>query len=113
MGQNYRTAAPNGSLYVIPDSARRVAKFNTVNKSMTHIGPDLGDDLVKWFRGSITDNGVIYSVPCNEHCGVLKIDTNTDNVAELDTNLLPEQGWLVSVEIMCCRSRWVHLLHAR
>ena len=34
-------AAPNGSLYGIPDSrARRVAKFNPVDDSLTEIGPE-------------------------------------------------------------------------
>ena len=34
-------AAANGSIYVIPFHARRVEKFNPVDKSITHIGPDL------------------------------------------------------------------------
>ena len=33
-------AAPNGSLYGIPYYARRIVKFNPVDKSMTIIGPD-------------------------------------------------------------------------
>ena len=37
-------AAPNGFLYGIPCSARQVAKFNPVDKSITHIGPDFGDN---------------------------------------------------------------------
>ena len=41
--------AANSSVYGIPNSARPVVKFNPVNKSMTHIGPDLGDGL-KWGR---------------------------------------------------------------
>ena len=59
-------AAPNGSLYGIPSRARRVAKFNPVDKSMTHIGPDFGDafgDACKWENGAMTDSGVIYCVP--------------------------------------------------
>ena len=35
-------AAPNGSLYGIPSAARRVVKFNPVDKSTTRIGPDFG-----------------------------------------------------------------------
>ena len=48
----------------------------------------------------------------------LDIDTNTDTVTELDRNLLPERGGdendgiMLNVGIMCCRSRWMHLLHA-
>ena len=84
-------AAPNGSLYGIPFSARRVVKFNPIDKSMTHIGPDLRS-IRKWINGAMTDNGVIYCPPCNPRRGILKIDTNTDNVTELNVNLLPQQG---------------------
>ena len=85
-------AAPNGYLYGIPLSARRVVKFNPVDYSMTFIGPDFGDGWFKWYNGAINDSGIIYCVPCNSRRGILKIDTNTDNVTELDANLLPEQG---------------------
>ena len=87
-------AAPNGYLYGIPDNASRVIKFNPVDKSMTHIGPDFGIGSGKcWYRGAMTDNGVIYCPPiCSEDHGILKIDTNTDTVTELDVNLHPEWG---------------------
>ena len=84
-------AGKNGYLYCIPSYACRVIKFNPVDKSMTHIGPDFGDDM-KWCAGTITDIGVIYCVPCDKARGILKIDTNTDTVTELDRNLLPERG---------------------
>ena len=44
-----------------------------------------------WVSGAITDSGVIYC-PHDDDRGILKIDTNTDNVTELDVNLLPERG---------------------
>ena len=81
----------NGSVYCIPFRARQVAKFNPVDKSMTHIGPDLGDGF-KWGRGAMTGNGIIYCVPKHENRGILKIDTNTDTATELEANLLPERG---------------------
>ena len=90
-------AAPNGSIYGIPSCAGRVAKFNPGDYSMTEIGPDFGTDAWKWSKGAITDSGIIYCPPGNEDHGILKIDTNTDNVTELDRNLLPERGkflWL-------------------
>ena len=49
----------NGYLYGVPFHARQVAKFNPVHKSITYIGPDLGGARVKWFKGAITDSGVI------------------------------------------------------
>ena len=85
-------AAPNGSLYGIPFDARRVVKFDPVDKSMTHIGPEFGGGGKKWSKGAMTDSGIIYCPPCDEDHGILKIDTNTDNVTELDVNILPERG---------------------
>ena len=82
----------NGSVYAIPYDARRVMKFNPVDKSITYIGPDFGDDMKKWFIGVITDNGIICCPPCSSNHGILKIDTNTDTVTELDGNLLQERG---------------------
>jgi hypothetical protein len=86
-------AAPNGSIYGIPNHARRVAKFNPLDKSIAEIGPDFGDDgWGKWCGGAMTDSGVIYCPLSDSDRGILKIDTNTDNVTELDANLLPERG---------------------
>ena len=84
-----------GSIYGIPSGAHRVAKFNPLDKPIAHIGPDFGDEDGKWIRGAMTENGVIYCPPCDEHTGILKIDTNSDNVTELDANLLPEDGGCV------------------
>ena len=87
-------AAPNGSIYGIPSSAGRVMKFDPVSKSIIYIGPDFGDaKYIKWKDGAITDSGIIYCVPRSSDRGILKIDTNTDNVTELDRNVLPEQGY--------------------
>ena len=85
-------AAPNGLIYGIPFGALKVVKFNPVDKSMTRIGPDFGDDEWKWIKGAITASGVIYSLPCDDERGILKIDTNTDTVTVLNANLRPEQG---------------------
>ena len=83
----------DGSLYGIPAYARRVVKFNPVDKSITHIGPNLGNEY-KWGRGAMTENGVIYCPAFeSDRNGILKIDTNTDTVTELDFNLLPERGY--------------------
>ena len=85
-------SAPNGSIYSIPYSARRVIKFDPVSKFMTYIGLDFGDDGCKWTGMAITDSGIIYCVPCNSDCAILKVDTNADTATELNRNLLPEQG---------------------
>ena len=41
----------------------------------------------------MTENGVIYCPPRDEDFGILKIDTKTDVVTELDANLLPERRY--------------------
>ena len=85
-------AAANGSIYGIPKRARQVVKFDPVDKSKTHIGPDFGNGW-KWHRGAMTPSGVMYCPPFDSHRrGILKIDTNTDNVTEFDVDLLPEVG---------------------
>ena len=37
----------NGFFYGIPRNARRVVKFNPLDKSLTEIGPDLGEGEMK------------------------------------------------------------------
>ena len=90
-------AAPNGSVYGIPRDASYVVKFNPVDKSTTHIGPNFTNDIMndeyKWYKGAITPSGIIYCPPCDAERGILKIDTNTDKVTELDRNILPERGF--------------------
>ena len=63
-----------------------------MDKFITYIGPDFGGRR-KWCRGAITKSGIIYCPPVySRRRGILKVDTNTDNVTELDRNLIPEQG---------------------
>ena len=50
-------AASNGSIYGIPGSARRVVKFNPVDKSMTLIGPDFSGGYKRCI-GAMTDSGI-------------------------------------------------------
>ena len=63
-----------------------------VNAISALVDNALGDDYWKWRDGAMTDSGVIYCFPWDEGRGILKIDTNTDVVTEMDRNLLPEQG---------------------
>ena len=41
----------NGFFYGIPYNARGVVKFNPLNKSLTEIGPDLGEGEMKGMCG--------------------------------------------------------------
>ena len=79
----------DGFFYGIPFNARRVMKFNPLDKSFTEIGPDLGDGEHKWWCGVRANTGSIYCVPCNaDH--ILKIDTIQGTVETLDNVELPE-----------------------
>jgi len=63
----------DGFLYGIPFNARRVVKFNPLDKSLTEIGPDLGGGGYKWTCGVRANNCSIYCAPCSaEH--ILKIN---------------------------------------
>jgi hypothetical protein len=79
----------DGFFYGIPSHARRVVKFNPLDKSWTEIGPDFGDDLAKWTCGVRANTGDIYCAPCNaEH--ILKIKTSDGTVETLENVELPE-----------------------
>jgi hypothetical protein len=81
----------NGFFYGIPFRARRVVKFNPLDKSLTEIGPDLGAGGEKWWCGVLANTGSIYCAPHNaDH--ILKIKTNDDTVETLDGVELPETG---------------------
>jgi len=83
----------NGFFYGIPNNAaRRVVKFNPVDKSLTEIGPDLGWGEYKWSCGVRANTGSIYCAPyCADH--ILKIDTTIQGTVETLYDVeLPETG---------------------
>jgi hypothetical protein len=81
----------DGFVYLIPYTARRVGKFNPVDKSFTEIGPDLGGGVMKWRCGVLANTGSIYCAPHHaEH--ILKINTIDGTVETLDDVELPEAG---------------------
>jgi hypothetical protein len=84
----------DGNIYGIPCCARRVLKFNPIDKSKSLIGPDLGDHSAKYWGGVEDDKGCVYCAPCSSD-RILKIDTINSTVTLLDA-ILPEQGrsWL-------------------
>jgi hypothetical protein len=79
----------DGFFYGIPYNARRVVKFNPLDKSMTEIGPDLGRGGAKWKCGVRANTGSIYCAPFNARY-ILKINTNDGTVETLDDVELPE-----------------------
>ena len=81
----------DGFFYGIPFDARRVVKFNPLDKSSTEIGPDLGG-RGKWKCGVRANNGSnIYCAPFSSN-RILKINTNDGTVETLDNVELPETG---------------------
>jgi hypothetical protein len=82
----------DGFLYGIPSDAPRVVKFNPVDKSLTEIGPDLGEGVMKWQCGVRSNNNSIYCAPYRaDH--ILKIDTIQGTVETLDNVEVPETGY--------------------
>jgi hypothetical protein len=81
----------DGFFYGIPCNARRVVKFNPLDKSFTEIGPDLGDGGDKWMCGVRANNGSIYCAPYRSN-RILKINTNDGTVETLDNVEQPETG---------------------
>jgi outer membrane protein assembly factor BamB len=82
----------NGFFYGIPYNARRVVKFNPLDKSLTEIGPDFGEGGDKWMCGVRANTGSIYCAPFHaDH--ILKINTNDGTVETLDDVELPETGF--------------------
>ncbi len=79
-----------GFFYGIPFNARHVVKFNPVDKSLTEIGPDLGEGEGKWSCGVLANTGSIYCAPhFADH--ILKIDTIQGTVETLNDVELPEE----------------------
>ena len=82
----------DGFFYGIPFDARRVVKFDPLDKSLTEIGPDFGGSGSKWRCGVLANTGSIYCAPYGtDH--MLKINTNDGTAVETLDNLeLPETG---------------------
>lgn len=78
--------ANNGAIYGIPQTARGVLKIVPETGECTIIG-NLEDGGWKWHGGVIAGDGsLIYGVPCNADT-VLKIDTRTDTVTTIGSDL--------------------------
>jgi hypothetical protein len=78
-------------VYGIPNDARRVVKFNPVDKSLTEIGPDLGTRSTKWMGGVLAKNNCIYCAPYGSG-RFLKIDTIKGTVKTFNIKL-PESRY--------------------
>jgi hypothetical protein len=81
----------DGFFYGIPCNARRVVKFNPLDKSLTEIGPDLGEGKWKWMCGVRANTVSIYCASYDaDH--ILKIDPIRGTVEILDGVVPPETG---------------------
>ncbi len=100
----------NDAIYGIPSGARRVVKFHTIHKTFTEIGPELGDDYVKWLCGVLAPNGCIYCPPFISPY-FLKIDTKNDTVEIMYDVVLPETGeylWESGAMLSCSDDHHAH-----
>ena len=81
----------DGFFYGIPCNARRVVKFNPLDKSLTEIGPDLGEGKWKWMCGVRANTVSIYCASYDAD-NILKIDPIQGTVETLDGVVPPETG---------------------
>ena len=91
----------DGCMYGVPFKARKVLKLNSTDRSISIIGPDLGNGESKWSGGALClADGCIYCAPFNAEY-VLRINTNPKNspqsriksgVTVLTNVELPEEG---------------------
>jgi hypothetical protein len=104
----------DGFLYGIPYNARRVVKFNPVDKSLTEIGPDLGNRRCKWRCGVRAKNGSIYCAPYYAE-QILKINTNDGTVETLDDVELPQTGGALWASGALAQDNFIYYMpdHAR
>jgi hypothetical protein len=86
-GEKYTGAVshPNGKIYFIPGTARRVIELDPATNTLTEIGSDFGTtSTVRWQGGILHDDGCIYCGPRND-TQVLKIDPSTGNTTRIGT----------------------------
>ena len=78
----------DGCMYGIPFNGPRLAKFNPIDKTLTPIGPDLGDVRGRWARGGVlANNGCMYCLPLDESAQIRKLDTIHSTTTVLDVQL--------------------------
>jgi hypothetical protein len=70
-------------IYLIPQSAPRVLKFDTVSLQSTFVGPEFPGKY-KWYGGLLGRDGAIYGIPQNAS-GVLRIDPLASDPSEIVT----------------------------
>ena len=79
-------------MYGMPDSSRRrIVKFDTVQKTLVEIGPDLGLSRGKWRCGILSTNDSCIYCPPYDASHLLKINTTNDEVMVLTDVELPEE----------------------
>jgi hypothetical protein len=74
----------NGFLYGIPFNARRVVKFNPLDKSFTETGNDL------WASGALAQDNNIYYMPRGAR-RIMRLDPNNDTLSSVGDDL--GGGW--------------------
>ena len=88
---------------LIPLGTRRVLKLSSIQSSqqiydwltldLTSVMIDTSGREAPWLLLGV----YAVNTPCSASCAILEVDTNTDNVTELDVDLLPERGdWMWS-----------------
>jgi hypothetical protein len=87
-------------LYGIPSDARRVVKFDPLDKSLTEIGPDFGEGILKWMCGVRVNTGSIYCAPFNNIYymplnarRILRLNPDNDSLSSVGGDLEGRRWW--------------------
>ena len=75
----------DGSIYAVPDGARKILKINTTSDESFTVGKNLGDDDSKWAGSFVWTNGTIYGVPWDAK-SILSYDPSTDETNLIESN---------------------------
>jgi hypothetical protein len=84
--------AGNGKIYGIPNRAQDVLEFDITTKGISLFG-GFADNVTKWGKGVLADNGLIYASPVGSGTTVLEINPTTQGTVEYDTGVVTTANW--------------------
>ena len=89
----------DGFFYGIPCNARRVVKFNPLDKLLTEIGPDFGEGRMKWMCGWKISICIVMVRVKEDPTVVGKLEYGTGSKSRVNTVLCTRHelfgGWVV------------------
>lgn len=78
--------APNGNIYGIPNRAKDIIEFNPTTKGINLFG-DFADNVAKWSKGILANDGKIYAGPIAGETSMLEIDPTVPSATKRELGL--------------------------